>query len=352
MDTFVWAVPPSQSSQQLRRHPSVRQAAAAIRAGELVAFPTETVYGLGADATNEAAVARIFTAKGRPSDNPLIAHIARQEQLTDIVTHIPPLATRLIQHFWPGPLTLVLPSAGAVAKQVSAGLDTVAVRMPDHALARALLQEVGRPVAAPSANRSGRPSPTEARHVMDDLHGRIFAVLDGGDTGYGLESTVVDVTGHIPVLLRPGGLTLQRLQQVVGDVQLASDISEADTAQAPPSPGMKYRHYAPEAKMLLVQGDEAAMVQRIRELTAHYRSQGLKVGVLTTEEHKDDYEADVVIASGNRDDLASVAKDLYRALRQFDREGVERILCETFPESDWGMTIMNRLHKAASGRVI
>lgn len=351
MKTYVWSVPPTQQVQHLRCHPVIREAAAAIRDGRLVAFPTETVYGLGANAINDQAVAAIFTAKGRPGDNPLIVHIGERSQLTDIVTHVPPLAEQLMRHFWPGPLTLVLPSAGEVSKQVTAGLATVAVRMPDHPVAMALLQEVRLPVAAPSANLSGRPSPTEAHHVLDDLDGRIFAVVDGGEAGYGLESTVLDVTGDVPALLRPGGITLEQLEQVLNGVKVAPTFAMSERGQAPRSPGMKYRHYAPRAEMVLVQGGEGEMVARIQELAALYRAEGLKVGVLTTVEHRGDYDADVVIACGRRDSLPTVAHELYRALRRFDQEGVERVLCETFPETNWGMTIMNRLKKAA-GRII
>lgn len=352
METYLWTVPQLEKIGALRRHPYIREAAAALRAGRLVAFPTETVYGLGADATNTEAVANIFTAKGRPGDNPLIVHIGDQSQLAGLVTDIPPLAEQLMQHFWPGPLTLVLPSEGTVSNRVTAGLPTVGVRMPDHPVALALLQEVQRPIAAPSANRSGRPSPTEARHVLDDLDGNIFAVVDGGRTGFGLESTVVDVTGDVPLLLRPGGITLEQLQQGLGGMNVKTAFLHADDGQAPSSPGMKYRHYAPRAKMLLVRGSEGEMVHRIQELTRQYSAEGQKVGVLTTEEHHADYAADVVIACGRRDTLSTVARELYRTLRQFDFEGVDQILCETFPEAGWGMTIMNRLQKAASGRIV
>lgn len=353
MKTKIWSIPHRAQAQQLRTHPSVREAAAALRAGQLIAFPTETVYGLGADALNNAAVANVFKAKGRPGDNPLIVHIGHSSQLKGIVAEIPPSAKRLIHHFWPGPLTLVLPSAGVVSARVTAGLTTVAVRMPNHPAALALLQEVRRPVAAPSANRSGRPSPTEARHVLDDLDGRIDGLVDGGQSGYGLESTVLDVSGEVPVLLRPGGIIQEQLERVLGEIKLNDDLSwEEDSRQVPRSPGTKYRHYAPLAKMTLVRGSVPEMVQHIQELTTRYQAQGLKVGVLTTKEHKGNYDAEVVIACGKRTALSSVARDLYRALRQFDANGVDRILAETFPESGWGATIMNRLRKAANGEII
>lgn len=352
MNTHVWTVSPNQSAVQLKDHPAIREAAARLRAGELVAFPTETVYGLGADATNDAAVQAIFTAKGRPGDNPLIVHIGTRSQLVDIVTRIPPAAEKLIDRFWPGPLTLVFPSAGKVSTEVTAGLPTVAVRMPDHPVGMALLQTARCPIAAPSANRSGRPSPTEVKHVLDDLSGRISGAIDGGETGFGLESTVLDVTGDVPELLRPGGVTLEQLEQVLGTVKGPASLANGTSEQAPRSPGMKYRHYAPQGEMILVRGSGDEIVQRIQSLTDHYRAQGLKVGVLTTEEHQDDYDADVVIACGRRDNLPSIAHGLYRALRQFDEAGIEYILSETFPESGWGAPIMNRLRKAADGRIV
>lgn len=352
MNTRIWTVSPTLSVTQLRHLPALRKAAFRLTEGKLIAFPTETVYGLGADALNGTAVADIFTAKGRPADNPLIVHIGVRSQLADIASDIPVVAERLIDRFWPGPLTLVLPSTGKVSAHVTAHLPTVAVRMPAHPVAQALLLEADCPVAAPSANRSGRPSPTEAQHVLDDLSGRIFGVLDGGATGFGLESTVLDVTGEFPVLLRPGGVTLEQLRAVLGKVQIDPALAGHSPGQTPRSPGMKYRHYAPRADMTLVRGSETEMVERIRALTAQYQAQGLKVGVLTTEEHQTAYDADVVIACGRRDRLDSVARELYRALRQFDEVEVDCVLVETFPESGWGMTIMNRLRKAAGDRIL
>ncbi|WP_054951178.1 L-threonylcarbamoyladenylate synthase [Numidum massiliense] len=376
METIVWKLSAEDGVQQLLQHRYIEQAAAALRRGELVAFPTETVYGLGADATNDDAVAAIFAAKGRPSDNPLIAHIGSHAQLETVVSSVPPVAERLIERFWPGPLTLVLPSAGTVSRKVTAGLATVAVRMPSHPIARALLQQTGCPVAAPSANRSGRPSPiarallqqtgcpvaapsanrsgrpspTDVQHVLDDLAGRIYVALDGGETGYGLESTVLDVTESTPVVLRPGGITLEELRDALGDVQVDPFLQQQ--SGTPRSPGLKYRHYAPRGEMTLVKGKEREMVTRIRALTEQYQREGWKVGVLTTAEHRNAYEADVVIACGQRSELSTVAHGLYRALREFDEVGVERVLAETFPEVGDGATIMNRLRKAAGGRII
>jgi L-threonylcarbamoyladenylate synthase len=347
--THWWNVPTRLSVERLRERDEIREAARLLREGGLVAFPTETVYGLGANATDDRAVARIFAAKGRPDDNPLIVHIGRKEEfrLWGVETET---ATRLIERFWPGPLTLVVPLSGAIAPNVTAGLSTVAIRMPSHPVALALLQEAGVPVAAPSANRSGRPSPTEGRHVWQDLSGRIDVLLDGGPTGVGVESTVLDLTGKVPVLLRPGGVTLEELEEAAGPVHI--DPGLLKQGEKPRSPGMKYRHYAPEGEMWLVAGEEEKVRQRIREMTRQARREGRKVGVLTTEESRDLYDADVVVACGQRSNPASVASRLYAALRRFDEERVDLILAETFPETGLFRSVMNRLHKAANGNVI
>lgn len=337
-----------QDMEELKKQPELISAAQLLRQGGLVAFPTETVYGLGANATDQAAVARIFTAKGRPSDNPLIIHIGNKEQLGEWVTEVPPLALRLLEYFSPGPLTLVLPHRGNLANNVTAGLPTVAVRIPDHPVALALLQLVNLPVAAPSANRSGRPSPTEAKHVWEDLAGKIEMVVDGGATGVGVESTVVDVTGEIPILLRPGGISLEQLRQVIGEVHVDPGLVHEHTA--PRSPGMKYRHYAPRAEMWLVQGE--GVQQYIQRRTQEAQAAGKRVGILTTREHQDRFHADVVLACGERSDPSSVARNLYHTLRQFDEAQVDLILSETFPESGLTYSVMDRLRKAADGRVV
>lgn len=348
--THWWKLPSNLDIGQLMKVDEVIQAAKLLREGGLVAFPTETVYGLGADATSEQAVVNIFTAKGRPSDNPLIIHIGRKEQLSTWVSQVPEIAQKLLDHFWPGPLTLVLPHRDHIAPSVTAGLPTVAVRMPDHPVALALLQLADVPVAAPSANRSGRPSPTEARHVWSDLTGKIDILLDGGTTGVGVESTVVDVTGSKPVLLRPGGVTLEELEQVAGSVEIDPGLQRE--GEIPRSPGMKYRHYAPRGEMWLIQGAEEKVHDRIREMVRDAMRIGRKVGVLTTQEHKDKFQADVVIPCGRRSDPRSVAKGLFHALRQFDDEQVDLILSETFPETGIFYSVMNRLRKAADGKVI
>lgn len=325
----------------LNTYPHILQAASYLQRGELVAFPTETVYGLGANAMSTTAVENIFVAKGRPSDNPLIVHIATKEQLHDIACDIPPVAHTLMDHFWPGPLTLILPKKEAVSPRVTAGLNTVAVRMPNHPIALALIQASGLPIAAPSANRSGRPSPTTAKHVLDDLDGRIAAIVDGGATGVGVESTVIDCTTAIPTILRPGGVTKEDIEQVIGVVDI--DRALVEKGAVPKSPGMKYTHYAPKAPLIVVNGSSTFLQQLVNE----ERANGLRVGVLTTEERRHTYEADVVIPCGRRNDLRTVAQHLYDVLRAFDETNVDIIYSESFPNEGMGVAIMNRLLKAA-----
>lgn len=323
----------------------IREAAAWIRDGNVVAFPTETVYGLGGNIFNEEAVRGIFQAKGRPNDNPLIVHIAKQEQLNDLVTEIPPTAQKLMDAYWPGPLTLIFKASKQVPESVTAGLKTVAIRLPAHPVAYDLLLEANVPVAAPSANTSGRPSPTTADHVWQDLEGKIAGVVDGGATGVGLESTVLDVSGPVPVIYRPGGLTIEQISEVVGDVEL--DRALLSDTEAPKSPGMKYTHYAPEGQLTLVQDK-----QDIPGLVAEARELGHRVGVLTTENRKHSYDCDFTFACGSDGDLLSTAAELYKGLREFDAHHIDVIYSEVFPEHGVGAAIMNRLRKAAGGRVL
>ncbi|WZY00148.1 L-threonylcarbamoyladenylate synthase [Bacillus sp. FSL W7-1360] len=337
--TKVWTVDISQ--KHIAQSAAIKEAALWIREGKTVAFPTETVYGLGANALSEVAVANIFMAKGRPSDNPLIVHIGDKKQLTNLVTKVPSHATQLMEAFWPGALTLILHSKEIVAKNVSAGLNTIAVRMPDHPVALALLQTSDVPVAAPSANLSGRPSPTNAAHVLADLSGAIDGIVDAGITGIGVESTVLDVTGTQPVLYRPGGVSREEIEAVVGKIDV--DPSLKGQVVVPKSPGMKYTHYAPKAKVVLV--DEASVLKC--EVKAA-RARGERVGIFATR-GEIDYEADVIIKGKS---LAHVAQMLYASLRRFDEENVTVIYVETVPEIGIGLAIMNRLEKAAGGRMI
>ncbi|MBN8201984.1 L-threonylcarbamoyladenylate synthase [Bacillus sp. NTK034] len=323
------------------------QAADLLKNNEVVAFPTETVYGLGGNAENDEAVRKIFEAKGRPSDNPLIIHIADKAQLDAFVTEIPQNAQALMDQFWPGPLTLIFNhKEGVLSHYATADLSTVAVRMPDHPVALELLEKAGLPIAAPSANRSGRPSPTTADHVWEDLNGRIAGLVDGGPTGVGVESTVLDCTGEVPVILRPGGITREQLEEVVGKVSV--DPALADESQAPKSPGMKYRHYAPDAPLYLVEGTR----EDIQHFVEDKKQEGLSVGVLTTSENLEFYHADFIYACGQREKLETVASSLYEALRYFNTTDADIIFCEMFPGEGVGHAIMNRLMKAAGHRVI
>ncbi|SFS34811.1 L-threonylcarbamoyladenylate synthase [Marininema halotolerans] len=349
MKTKLWRVNEQWDEAKLLDDPSIQEAAALIQQGRLVAFPTETVYGLGANARSGEAVTSIFTAKGRPSDNPLIVHIADTSALDDWA-EMPSQGTTLLQRFWPGPLTLVIRHKGTLAQETTAGLTTVGVRIPSHPVARALLRCAAVPVAAPSANRSGRPSPTTAEHVWQDLAGRIDGIVDGGMTGVGVESTVVDVTGEVPVLLRPGGITLDQLRSVVGEVQVDPGLERE--GEVPRSPGMKYRHYAPHGQMWLVAGSGDKQRTKVKQLANEAIQQGKRVAILTTVENKDAYPTGHVLSLGSRENPASVAQGLYAALRTCDDIGVDIIYAEAFPVEGLYHSVMNRLLKAAEGRII
>lgn len=345
MNTKVWKV--DKYVDNLENYPQVVDAAHFLQENEVVALPTETVYGLGGNAESDVAVEKIFAAKGRPSDNPLIIHIADKKQLTAFVAEIPKKAEILMERFWPGPLTIIFKKKdGVLSDKATAGLETVAVRMPDHPVALALLKKCQLPIAAPSANSSGKPSPTNAQHVLDDLNGKIAGVLDGGSTGVGVESTVLDCTEEIPVILRPGGVTKEQLEGVVGEVHL--DAALINEASKPKAPGMKYQHYAPNAPLFLVNGSKSFLQALIEEK----QKDGLRVGVLTTEESVEEYHADVTIACGKRDELESVATALYETLRSFNQEKVDIIFSEMFPNTGVGHAIMNRLQKAAGNKII
>ncbi|MFZ5652508.1 MAG: L-threonylcarbamoyladenylate synthase [Bacillota bacterium] len=346
--TYLWQV-----DKQCPDPETIRQAGLILRRGGLVAFPTETVYGLGANALDSEAVKGIFTAKGRPQDNPLIVHVADLEAVYEYAGHVPPMAWRLMKEFWPGPFTLILEGNGKICGPASAGLSTIAFRMPDHPVALALIREAGVPVAAPSANVSGRPSPTTAGHVISDLQGKIDVILDGGAAGMGVESTVLDVTGDIPVILRPGGVTPEQITRVVGPVDRDASLEDHGAAPASPrSPGMKYRHYAPTAPLVLVEGWHPGVVLEIQRLAREYVLQGKKVGVLCRSGNCGQYQGVVVITAGAEDDHASVAAELYGALRRFEATGVDVILAEGVEDRGMGMAVANRLRRAAGGRVV
>jgi L-threonylcarbamoyladenylate synthase len=345
MKTIVWKV--DKFVDNLENNPQIVDAAKLLEENEVVALPTETVYGLGGNAKSDTAVAKIFAAKGRPGDNPLIIHIADREQIHPFVENIPQKATLLMDSFWPGPLTIIFKMKdGILSEKATAGLETVAVRMPDHPVALALLKKCGLPIAAPSANSSGKPSPTTAAHVIEDLEGKIAGILDGGPTGVGVESTVVDCTEPIPVILRPGGITKEQLEAVVGEVKV--DPALTDGQSKPKSPGMKYRHYAPNAPLYLVNGRK----EFIQKLVTEKKLEGFRVGVLTTEENKHQYSADAILACGKRAELETVASSLYEVLRRFNQEKVDIIFSEIFPNIGVGHAIMNRLQKAAGNKMI
>lgn len=345
MNTKVWKV--DKYVDNLENNPQVVDAARLLQENEVVALPTETVYGLGGNAESDVAVEKIFAAKGRPSDNPLIIHIGDKKQLNAFVTEIPEKAAVLMDTFWPGPLTIIFKKKdGVLSEKATAGLETVGVRMPDHPVAIALLKKCQLPIAAPSANSSGKPSPTNAQHVIEDLNGKITGVLDGGSTGVGVESTVLDCTEDIPVILRPGGVTKEQLEAVVGEVHL--DPALIDEASKPKAPGMKYQHYAPNAPLYLVNGSRSFLQRLIEEK----QREGLRVGVLATEESVQFYPSDVAIACGKRNQLESVAAALYETLRKFNQEKVDIIYSEMFPNTGVGHAIMNRLQKAAGNKMI
>lgn len=325
---------------------NIEEAAKLLQKGEVVAIPTETVYGLGADATNDEAVAKIFLAKGRPSDNPLIVHIGSLKQLEPIVSDISSKAKQLMDAFWPGPLTVILPKGEGISQRVSAGLDTIGVRMPNHPIALKIIQQSGLPIAAPSANTSGRPSPTTANHVQEDLKGKIPLIIDGGNTGVGVESTVIDCSTEPPMILRPGGVSQEEIEGIIGKVMVDEALS--DMANAPKSPGMKYAHYAPKAPLHIVEGSNDFLQEQIKAA----QDEGLKVGVLGTVETQKLYDADVVLACGSQKDILTVAYHLYETLRKFDEHELDLIFSESFSEKGLGQAVMNRLIKAAGHQII
>ncbi|MDI6826530.1 MAG: L-threonylcarbamoyladenylate synthase [Candidatus Aenigmarchaeota archaeon] len=318
--------------------------------GGLVAFPTETVYGLGANAFNIEAVEKIYEVKGRPKDNPFIVHIADKKDVSKLASEIPVKAERLMKKFWPGPLTLIFKKSKVVPDVATAGLDTVAIRMPDNKIASALIKESKVPIAAPSANLAGKPSPTSAEHVINDLYGKIDVIIDSGKTRIGVESTVLDLTTHPPTLLRPGGITLEELESVLGKIKLHPVVkAEREIRKiTAKSPGMKYRHYAPEADLIVVEGKERAVRRKIQELVNEYKSEKKKVGIITISKH--DYDSDVIKFAGK--DLTTIAKNLFRIFREFDKERVNVIIAEGVKTSGMGLAIMNRLKKASGYNVI
>ena len=327
------------------------QGARLIQAGELVAFPTETVYGLGANGLDGAAVAKIFAAKGRPADNPLIEHVAKKSDVRQLWSRMPKQAQILMDTFWPGPLTLVGPKSDIVPEEVTAGLNTVAVRMPQNKTARALIAKAGVPIAAPSANRSGRPSPTTAQHVMDDLCGRIPLIIDGGPCKYGVESTVLSLEGT-PTILRPGAITREMLASLIGEVRISGSIlTPMKEGEIAASPGMKYQHYAPNAEVVVVQGTPEQAAKRVNALYREAEAQGRTVEIASTEQTKQFYKGKRQIVLGDRNEPVTLCAKLFSALREMDTRA-DFILAEGIPAEDEGLAYMNRLLRAAGFRVI
>ena len=360
---------------------SILTAAEILKNGGLVAFPTETVYGLGGNALSPDASRAIYAAKGRPSDNPLIVHIADTASVQELAAEIPEKAFALMEAFWPGPLTIILPKKDIVPSQTTGGLDTVAIRMPSHPAAMELIRKSGVYIAAPSANTSGRPSPTTAEHVIEDMNGRIEAIIDGGPVGIGIESTIVDLTSDIPTILRPGFITKKQLEAIIGEVKIDPAIIHPDPNLRPKAPGMKYTHYAPKGKLTIVEKNESeksaesdtsdsahsdsansdlahsdsgmqAVYDKINFLYTEKKSEGFNVLILAPEEHLQYYDIDSVITVGNVGSGETVAARLYSALRECDKRNAEFIYSESFRDYDLGGAIMNRLLKAAGQDII
>lgn len=334
------------------RMEDIREAARIIREGGLVAFPTETVYGLGGNALDVTASQRIYAAKGRPSDNPLIVHIADMASLLPLVTEIPEAARKLASACWPGPLTMIFHKSSIVPLETTGGLDSVAVRFPSHPIACALIREGGGYVAAPSANTSGRPSPTMAEHVIEDLKGKIEMIVDGGSVGIGLESTIVDFTENIPTILRPGYINEQMLRDILGEVRMDKGLLAENSRIHPKAPGMKYRHYAPKGSLLIVEGQTERVAAKIEEMAREKTAAGYTVGIIGTDESVGRYSSGIIKSIGTRSDEESIGRHLYSVLREFDDCGAAYIFSESFDTPKMGQAIMNRLLKAAGHQVI
>lgn len=330
----------------------IREAGEVLKSGGLVAFPTETVYGLGGDALKEDAARKIYSAKGRPSDNPLIVHIADIGALDELASEIPECAYKLAEAFWPGPLTMIFKKKDIVPYGTTGGLDTVAIRMPSHHVAHRLIKDSGVYIAAPSANLSGRPSPTRAEHVIEDMDGRIDMIIDGGAIEIGIESTIVDVTCEVPMILRPGYVTADMIRDVLGDVCFDETVLAHTTVKGQPkAPGMKYRHYAPKAELTIFEGENEKVVSKINELAVKYEYDGLKVGILSSNENEHKYAHGEVVVVGSRENEHEVAAHLFDVLRHFDHIDVDVILSEGFSEDSFGQAVMNRLIKAAGHHI-
>lgn len=326
----------------------IKEAAEIINNGGIVVFPTETVYGIGADALNDEAVDKIFKAKGRPQDNPLIVHIAEFDELYTLAKVVPTSAKILADKFWPGPLTMILYKNNILSDKITANLNTAAIRLPVNKIALALIKESKKPIAAPSANLSGKPSPTDASHVIEDLMGKVDMIIDGGSTDIGLESTVIDMTSEIPMILRPGGVTKEDIISVLGKCEYDPAIIKGSEKLIPKSPGQKYRHYSPKAKVILYKGEIENIAQKINEDYEKFQTEGYKVGIMSTVQTQEHYLGKLTILCGDRTNYLTISSNLFKNLRDFDHMGVDIILAEAFDDKGLGKAIMNRLGKASS----
>lgn len=331
----------------------LKECGEALRSGKLVVFPTETVYGLGANALEEEAVKKIFEAKGRPQDNPIIVHISEIEEITSLVKEVPKIAYKLMERFWPGPMTIILSKSSLIPNRTSGGLNSVGIRMPSNKIARQLIKVAKVPIAAPSANISGRPSPTDIETCIEDLNGKVDYIIGGEKCDVGVESTVIDCTVYPPCILRPGGITLEMLKEIEDKIYIDPAIMTGDNKNLKPkAPGMKYRHYAPKAEVKIINGTLENTIEKIKQLTEEYEVQGKRVGIMSTDETKNFYEKGTVISLGSRKNLATVARNLFSALRSFDSKNIDIILSEAFEEKGMGIAIMNRLKKSAGFNII
>ena len=331
----------------------VKEAGEVIKRGGLVAFPTETVYGLGANALDSEAVKKIFIAKGRPQDNPLIVHISKLEEIYPLVTQIPDIANKLFESFWPGPMTVILKKSSLIPLVTTSGLDCVGIRLPSNIIARKLIQASGVPIAAPSANLSGKPSPTYVQRCIEDLNGKIDYILGGKNCTIGLESTVIDCTVKPPCILRPGAITLEMFKKIDEDIYIDPAVMEKpDENMKPKAPGMKYRHYAPKAPVKIIIGDLQKTVAKINEIVQHYIYENKVVGIMATDETIQSYKHGVILSLGSRNDMLSIASNLFETLRSFDDRNVDVILSEGFEEVGLGVAVMNRLKKSSGFNII
>lgn len=345
METKIIKINPQNPEDDL-----IEEAVKILKSNELVAFPTETVYGLGAAGLSKQAVEKIFIAKNRPQDNPLILHVCSVEMVEEIAENISPDAKKLMDAFWPGPLTIIFKRKPIVPDVITAGLDTVAIRMPDNKIALKLIEKLGMPIAAPSANTSGKPSPTCAKDVYEDMYGKIPLIIDGGDARVGLESTVVDLSNDTAMILRPGGITIDDLKKYFEKVELDPALKEGKEILKPRAPGQKYRHYAPKAELILF-SYSSDMTSRLKETYDKLTKENKKVGILTVDENIDKYDAEIILSLGTVKDLETIAHNLFKYIRQIDNLGVDVILCEGVLEEGIGLAIMNRLKKSSGGNI-